>query len=551
MPSNTVFLALLSIFSVISLVVHHVLDMSPVASLATSMAVVLFLYSIVWLSWIHPRYFSPLRIIPTAPGFPLWGQFFEIITTECGVPQRRWHKELGPIVRYFFPFGAERLSIADDEALKYITKENYYNFPKPVRAKLWMERILGEGVLLAESHAHQIQRKALAPAFSVQAIKAITPAFWNKALFLGSLWHKEVRQKGENTIKIEILEWINRCTLDIIGEAGFGYEIGCLDNQDLPIRQAYRLVFNFDLLSRVFHGLQAFFPFTRYIPTQANRDMETARGIIIEKATSIMMERLHGEDLSGRRDILSMISRENDMLKKRGSAGLSQTTIRDQIMTFLGAGHDTTATAVVWTLHQLSIHGDVQSRLRDEIRAHMPFLFDKKTRHDHSLCNAVDVDQLSYLDNVCRESLRHIPPIPMTVREVATACKLGPYAVPSGTVIYMLANAINRLPAFWGDTADKFDPDRWDNLPETAKTPNAFMTFLHGPRGCIGRKFAEVEMKVILCSLLSMYEFRHDEAFPDPEQWKMWRLVLRPKHGIDMFVTLLEEHRDVDQGGEE
>lgn len=535
---------------------RHGLDISWAVAPLYGLFTFFVLHCVVWMSWIFPLYYSELRHIPTVPGFPLWGQFFNIITEECGVPQRRWHKQLGPFVRYYFPFGSERLSIADDEALKYITKEHPYKFPKPERAKLWMERILGEGVLLAESHAHQNQRKALAPAFSVQSIKAVTPNFWDKALFLGTLWKKEIRKAKTTRRSFEVLEWINRCTLDIIGQAGFGYEIGCLDKDYLPIRQAYRLVFRFDLFSRIFHGLQAFFPATRYIPAQMNRDMEQARAIIVDKANSIMSERMETPDLDSRKDILAMIAKENSGQKKKGGETLSGVTMRDQIMTFLGAGHDTTATGVIWTLHLLTTHEDIQTRLRDEIRAHMPFLFDKEHRYDQSYCNAADVDQLPYLNNVCRESLRYIPPIPLTVREVAEQVQLGPYVIPKGTVLYMLANAINRLPAYWGETADEFNPDRWDDLPETAKTPNAYMTFLQGPRGCIGRKFAEIEMKVILCTLLSMFEFSRNTDQPDPELWKMWRLVLRPKDGIKMFVSLLEEHQgdedeDVEGGAEE
>ena len=96
-------------------------------------------------SYIYPIYLSPLRHIPTVPGFPLWGHFFTIISTEVGVPARSWHQKHGPLVRYFFPFGAERLSIADDDALKHATVRNPYNYPKPDRARKWMMPILGEG----------------------------------------------------------------------------------------------------------------------------------------------------------------------------------------------------------------------------------------------------------------------------------------------------------------------------------------------------------------------------------------------------------------------
>ena len=202
------------------------------------------------------------------------------------------------------------------------------------------------------------------------------------------------------------------------------------------------------------------------------------------------------------------------------------------------ASHDTTATSAAWTLLMLAKNPQVQDRLRNEIRAHMPFLFDPSTRLDGTSLNNADVDQLPYLDNVCRESLRYIPSIPMTVRQSVADDQLAGYFVPAGTTSYILANTINRLPQYWGPTADEFNPDRWDDLPSTYTT-NAFMTFLQGPRGCIGRKFAEVEMKMLLCSLLSMFRFERDLSQADPEDWKMWRLVLRPKDGVKLMVTPL------------
>ncbi|KIN02647.1 hypothetical protein OIDMADRAFT_119597 [Oidiodendron maius Zn] len=497
------------------------------------------IYATLYVSFIYPFYISELRHVPTVRGYPLWGQFFTIVTEECGVPQRRWFKEHGPIIRYFFPFAAERIAIADDKAIHQMTVRNPYNYPKPVRAKLWMVRILGEGVLLAEGDEHVHQRKALAPGFSIGSIRALAPVFWQKALLLSKLWKDEMMESQVDTKSIEVLEWLNRTTLDIIGQAGFGTDINSLENPQTPIREAYRLVFAFDIGSRILHGMQAFMPSTKYIPAKMNRDMEAARNIIFNKAMDIIKEKEgQAEADTKHNDIIALISKDNFKKKTEGEEGLSLKTMRDQVMTFLGAGHDTTATGVAWTLHLLAKYPKIQSRLRDEIREYMPWLFDKTTRNDPIELAKVDADQLPYLDNVCRESLRYIPPIPMTVRESIADDKLGPYFIPSGTIVYVLANSINRLPMYWGPTADEFDPDRWDDLPGTY-TKNAFMTFLQGPRGCVGRKFAETEMKIILCCLLSLYNFEPDKSIADPEELKMWRLVLRPRDGVSLNTTLL------------
>lgn len=510
------------------------------ATVVITESLAVFVYVVGWLSWLYPTYFSELRHVPTVPGFPLWGQFFTVITQECGVPLRQWHQEHGPVIRYFFPFGSERLSVADDEALKQMTIRNSYNYPKPQRIRLWMSRVLGDrGVLLAEGQDHVHQRKSLAPGFSTQSIRDLAPVFWSKSLLLASCWQKEMHATGALTKSFEVLEWLNRTTLDIIGQAGFGYDINSLEQPETPIREAYRLVFAFDVWSRILHGLQAYIPSTVYIPVKMNHDIDISRRIIVDKATEIIQGKdLEAKEGHGGKDIIALIARDNRKRLADGEMGLSFETMRDQIMTFLGAGHDTTATGVAWTLHLLSVHTEIQTRLREEIRSYLPFLFDPDTRFDPASLNTADHDRLPYLDKVCRESLRFIPPIPMTVRQSLEDDTLGGYHVPGGTILYIHSNVINRMPVYWGNDADKFDPDRWDNLPE-GWTNSAFMTFLQGPRGCIGRKFAETEMKVLLCCLLSMYEFKRDESTADPAEWKMWRLVLRPKDGVSLQVTAL------------
>ena len=208
-------------------------------------------------------------------------------------------------------------------------------------------------------------------------------------------------------------------------------------------------------------------------------------------------------------------------------------------MTFTGAGHETTASGVAWTLHLLSKYPSTQEKLRKEIRDYMPYLFSLDSREkEESWLSKIDEDRLPYLNNVCRESLRYIPPGPVSIRQNIVEDHLCGYRIPAGTPVCMHTNAINRASKFWGDTADVFDPDRWDHLPETY-TAIAFMSFIHGPRGCLGRKFAETEIKTILCCLLSMYRFDVDDTLDDPEDWKMWRIVLKPKYGITLKVTPL------------
>ena len=499
-------------------------------------------YYIIYQSWLHPFYISPLRSVPTVPGFPLWGQTLAIITEEVGVPQRRWHKEHGPILRYFFFFGRARLSVLDDDALKQITVRNPYVWQKPPISKNIMVPILGEGVLLAEGDTHVQQRKALSPAFSISSIKTLSPIFWRKALLLSDLWRAELRKVTSQTSSIEVLDWFDRTTLDIIGDAGFGHNFDSLNHPETPIRKAYQRYFQFDNWDRLFHGLQSQTTLAKYLPMKAKHEILAARRTLIGVASDIIRDKQakkQSHSLSAEKNIIAMIVRDNSSVSGKIEGDMTFETMRDQVMTFLGAGHDSTAVGTAWTLHLLAKHPSVQDKLRDEIRQHMPFLFSPHTRTLESHLSAADEDRLPYLANTCRESLRYIPPVPFTVRQNSAPDRLADHLIPAGTMTFMYANAINRAPCYWGPNADVFDPDRWDALPESY-TANGFMTFIHGPRGCIGKKFAETEMKTVLCCLLSAYRFEVDDEVADPEDMKMWRITLKPRDGITLKVTPLE-----------
>lgn len=501
-------------------------------------------YYIIYESWVYPFYICPLRFVPTVPGNPLWGQLFVLMKEEFGVPQRRWHKQHGPIIRYFFVFGVTRISITDDEALKQVTVRNSYVWRKPARYRTIAFPILGEGLLLAEGDAHVQQRKALAPAFSTSSIKALSPIFWRKALLLSILWEAELRNENLQTKSIEVLDWLGRATLDIIGEAGFGAKFDTLNHPKAPLRDAYNRFFTYDKWGRLFHGLQ-YVSLAQYVPMQMqrNRDISAARNTFLSTATEIILDKQAkklSQTLAREKDVIAMIVRDNSAANGKFDVTMTFETMRDQVTTFLAAGHDTTASAVGWTLHLLSKHPSTQEKLRGEIKEYMPFLFSPDREHgeDESLLAKIDEDRLPYLNNVCRESLRYIPPAPFTIRENTAEDQLCGYRIPVGTTLFINANTIHRVPEYWGDRADEFDPDRWDHLP-AAMPKNAYLAFLHGPRGCIGQKFAETEMKTLLCCLLSKYRFEIDESVPDPEESKQWRIVLRPRDGITLKVTPL------------
>lgn len=353
-----------------------------------------------------------------------------------------------------------------------------------------------------------------------------------------------LRHTGKNPA-VEVLEWLNRTTLDVIGEVAFSYDVDSLNSPDTPLRKAYAVMFAFDLVSCLSQAIAMYMKWTRRIPTRMNRDTCNSGNVISDTAAQIVQWKLDEDEETstpGSRDILSLIVRHNQSLMKNDSDKLSFDEIRDQVMNFLGAGHDTTATGVAWTIDLLSKHPQVQERLRAEIQSYYPMLRKSNDRTDEddafALAKLNVLDRMPYLSNVCQESLRFIPPVPIVTREVFEDVELCGYAVPKGSQVYIASNAINHMPCFWGPNASVFDPDRWDNLPKTW-VPGAYQSFLEGPRGCIGRKFAETEMKVLLCCLLSRFCFEQDPSWPDQEARKNWRIVLRPRDGTQVLMSTI------------
>lgn len=368
--------------------------------------------------------------------------------------------------------------------------------------------------------------------------------FWEKGLLLREILDHDVSRSDPNA-SLELLDYLNRATLDIIGRVAFAFDVDSLTNPAVPLRQAYSRMFAFDFMSCLSQAIAMYLPWTRRIPTKMNRDTARSAKTISDTASRIVESKLSEDEESSMpmsKDILSLVVRQNESLLKTDGDKLSFDELRDQVMNFLGAGHDTTATGVAWTIDLLSKHIDVQDRLREEIISNFPLLTQSDIdphRGGTMLASFNLLDQLPYLTNVCNESLRFIPPVPIVIRECVDDTTLSGYFIPKGTNIFISSNAINRLPWFWGSNANVFDPERWDNLPKSW-VPGAFQTFLEGPRGCIGRKFAETEMKVLLCCLLSKSRFERDETWPDQEERKNWRIVLRPRDGIRVKIRLVD-----------
>ena len=188
--------------------------------------------------------------------------------------------------------------------------------------------------------------------------------------------------------------------------------------------------------------------------------------------------------------------------------------------------HETTSSAMTWVAYLLSVNPKVQERLRREIRDAIPNLETDIT--------SAQTDSLPYLNAVCNETLRLYPTVPITSRESIVDTMLGDQAIPKGTPLMIVPWAINRSPQHWGPNAEVFDPERWmkEGTANTggAASNYAAITFLHGPRSCIGQAFARSEMKCLVATFFG--RFRVELAMPEKDVWPAGVITTKAANGM-------------------
>ncbi|HEX7266691.1 MAG TPA: cytochrome P450, partial [Streptosporangiaceae bacterium] len=201
---------------------------------------------------------------------------------------------------------------------------------------------------------------------------------------------------------------------------------------------------------------------------------------------------------------------------------LTDREVRDQVLVFLLAGHETTSTALTYTLHLLGRHPDVQHRVRAEADT---------IAGDRAL-TAQDASVLGYTTMVVKEAMRLYPSAPFLGRQAVQDDQIGGYHVPAGADVVLAPWITHRHPAFW-ERPEGFDPQRFTPEQEKARHRYAWFPFGGGPRGCIGQHFSMLESVIALATLVRDFQF----AAPPGEPARTNHITLRPTHGVPSRVT--------------
>ncbi|KIK62429.1 hypothetical protein GYMLUDRAFT_41869 [Collybiopsis luxurians FD-317 M1] len=464
----------------------------------------------------------------------LKGDHMHVFDLQNGWEFNSWlAKEYGPTSRINGPLGRKQFYTFDPKAMYHILVKESSSF-KPPRVENG-GIFFGRGLLNTAGEQHRRQRKMLNPVFSIAHMRSMLPIFYDVVDQLENTLSRRVK---DGPCELDLLSWMTRAALELIGQSGLGYSFDNMKD-DHPEHKYSMIVKEFvPSLAGLGFGINYLLPYAvKLLPTNVRgfimditpwkslhnlRDMvnymhnlsveiyKEKKCALAEGDEAVMKQIGRGKDL------LSILMREN--MKAASEDQLPESEVIAQLSTFTFAATDTTSNGVSRILHLLALHPIVQDRLRQEINEALKTSSGKRLSYDELVA-------LPYLDAICRETLRLHPPVTAIIRKSVEdvvipfskpvhGTEVSQVLLPKDTrVIISILNA-NRSPEIWGPDATEWKPERWlSPFPESvtdSKIPGVYshlMTFGGGSFSCIGFKFSQLEMKVVLSMLVQKFKF--------------------------------------------
>jgi cytochrome P450 len=397
--------------------------------------------------------------------------------------------------------------VCDPELIEELLLHAAEAFPKTPLEKRVFERTLGDGILTAEGANWRWQRGAAAPLFRPADLSNLVPAMSAAAEAQLARWSASPAGSVQAVDRN-----MTETTFRVISATMFA---GSADREaDAILRCSDKALssISWDVAAAMLR-----LPGWLWYPGKIGR---RRAGVQLRAAVAQILARRRDAGFAGD-DLLARLARAQD---PETGATMSEKKLVDNLVTFLIAGHETTAKALTWALYLLARAPEWQHRIRDEVRA---VAGEEQVRAQH-------LDRLVVTKAVLEEAMRLYPPAPIMTRQAASAMQLGGKTVAQGAHIVISIFAVHRHRRLWDDP-DRFDPRRF--APERRKkiARTQFMPFGFGSRTCIGASFAMMEGVAILATLIRWAHFEWDgRHLPEP----LSRVTLRPKGGMPLRVTV-------------
>lgn len=450
---------------------------------------------------------SARAIAPGPAGHPLFGNLSAL--REGPLPLLMASAQrYGGVVRLRFGMQVVHL-VTQPEHIKYVLQDNQKNYSKQTRGFKALSLFLGLGLLTSEGDTWLRQRRIAQPAFHRQRIAGFGAVMVRSAADMAEAWRGAAGSGRVVDMGAEMM----RLTLRIAGETLLSTDpSGAADS----VGEALTLLLT-EARQRIYRPLML----PLGVPTPKNRRVKAAMRLLDSIVYTLIDERRRSANRP--EDLLSMLLDARDEVT---GEGMSDTQLRDEVMTMFLAGHETTANALTWTWYLLSLFPEAGRKLRAELAEVL----------NGRAPSVDDIPRLKYTSMVIEESMRLYPPAWMMTRAAREEDAIGGYLIPKGSFVALSPYITHRLPSLW-ENPEGFDPSRFTAERASAMPRFAYFPFGGGPRQCIGNTFAMMEAVLVLATLAQ--RFRADLV--SGQEVKAETLItLRPQGGIRMTLHGVE-----------
>jgi cytochrome P450 len=392
---------------------------------------------------------------------------------------------------------------------KHVLADNAANYHKGIGLQE-ARRALGDGLLTSDGDTWKTQRRTIQPVFQPKRIS-------RQAAIVASEVDTVIKRLAGHDGPVEILHEMTGLTLGVLGKTLLDAELGGYETLGHSFEAVQdQAMFEAVTLSMV----------PQWVPLKKQVEFRTAREDLRRIADELVEQRL-ANPVEGGEDVLSRL------IASGSAEGSSRVRMRDELITLLLAGHETTASTLGWAFHLIDEHPEVAERLHAEA---VEVLGDRLPEHE-------DLRKLTYTVAVVEEVMRMYPPVWLLPRIAQADDEIGGYHVPAGSDVVVVPYTLHRHPDFWTDP-ERFDPGRFDAANPAGRPPRyAYIPFGAGPRFCIGNSLGVMEAVFVLAMAARDLELRKVPGkVVEPEAM----LSLRVRGGLPMTVHRRERRRSAE-----
>lgn len=434
------------------------------------------------------------KTFPVVKGWPLTGPKKEFYTD----PLRFAIKVCKDYGEYFAikpaPFVRTSYFITNPNGIQHILEKKHLNYKKSIGYKT-LRLGLGDGILTSEGDKWKVQRKAIQPLFLTDSIQRMCDQMLAMIDRRLSTWITN------DTKKLDVNDEIAKLTIEVAASCILGQD----GQQHSDLVRKETIIMNEFLSDR----MTSLIKLPLWVPTRKNKVFNLSkRRLDALTYTLIADEKRNPNDTPG---LLSLLMQ---------SSSMTDTMLRDELTTFLIAGHETTAVAICYTLYCLSRYSEKGKKVRDEI---LDVIKD-------STPTAKSIQQLTYTKVFLKEVLRHYPPVWYFGRESIAKDTVDGYALPAGADIFLPIYVVHHSEKYW-DNPYAFEPERF--LGDTSFPKYAYFPFGGGPRTCIGMQFSLMEITLFLIRLVQTFDF---DMVPVDLELETY-VTMRPKNKLVLNLS--------------